>query len=94
MAAPEYRGHRPATGPGSAGVASTAELGYGLDVPWTYAILTPYGGMEWAGPRRALRLGWRFDLGQRLSLSFEGERMESGYERADHSLMLRTTLPW
>ena len=71
-----------------------AELGYGLDVPWTYAILTPYGGMEWAGPRRALRLGWRFDLGQRLSLSFEGERMESGYERADHSLMLRTSLPW
>ena len=71
-----------------------AELGYGLDVPWTYAILTPYGGMEWAGSRRALKLGWRFDLGQRLNLSFEGERMESGYERADHSLMLRTTLPW
>ena len=71
-----------------------AELGYGLDVPWTYAILTPYGGMEWAGPRRALRLGWRFDLGQRLNFSFEGERMESGYERADHSLMMRTTLPW
>ena len=71
-----------------------AELGYGLDVPWTYGVLTPYGGMEWAGPRRALRLGWRFDLGQRLSLRLEGERLESGYEPADHSLVLRTTLPW
>ncbi|MDE0158947.1 MAG: hypothetical protein OXN24_02645, partial [Candidatus Dadabacteria bacterium] len=67
-----------------------AELGYGLDVPWTYGVLTPYGGMEWAGPRRALRLGWRFDLGQRLSLRLEGERLESGYEPADHSLVLRT----
>lgn len=50
--------------------------------------------IEGSGPRRALRLGLRFDLGQRLSLSFEGERMETGYERADHSLMLRTSLPW
>ena len=71
-----------------------AEVGYGLDVPWTYGVLTPYGGMEWAGPGRTLKLGWRFNLGQQLSLSLDGERAETGYERADHSLMLRTSLPW
>lgn len=63
-------------------------------MPWTYGILTPYGGMEWAGSSRTLKLGWRFDLGQRLNLSLDGERRESGYERADHSLMLRSSLPW
>ena len=56
----------------------TAELGYGLDVPWTGAILTPYSGMEWAGDGRTLRLGWRFVLGRHLSLSLDGERRETG----------------
>ena len=86
-------GIAPQQGPAAQGRIN-AELGYGLDVPWTYAVLTPYGGMEWAGHSRTLKLGWRFDLGQRLNLSLDGERRESGYERADHSVMLRTTLPW
>ena len=72
----------------------TAELGYGLDVPWTHGILTPYSGMEWAGARRTLTLGWRFTLGQSLSLSLDGERRENGYEPPDYSLMLNTFLPW
>ena len=71
-----------------------AEVGYGMDVPWTYGVLTPYGGMEWAGPGRTLKLGWRFSLGQQLSLSLDGERREDGYARAEHVLMLRTSLPW
>ena len=71
-----------------------AELGYGLDVPWTYGVLTPYGGMEWAGLSRTLRLGWRFNLGRQLSLSLDGERRDDGYTRAEHVLMLRTSLPW
>ena len=41
----------------------TAEVGYGLDVPWTGGILTPYGGLEWAGAARTLTLGWRFRTG-------------------------------
>ena len=72
----------------------TAELGYGLDVPWTYGILTPYSGMEWAGANRTLRLGWRFTLGQSLSFSLDGERREDGHTPPDHTLMLRTSLPW
>ena len=71
-----------------------AELGYGLDVPWTYGILTPYSGMEWAGQRRTLTLGWRFNLGQSLTLSLDGERRESAYEATDHGVMLNTSLPW
>ena len=72
----------------------TAEMGYGLDVPWTAAILTPYSGVEWAGSGRTLRLGWRFVLGQRLSLSLDGERKETGHTPPEHALMLRTSLPW
>ena len=72
----------------------TAELGYGLDVPWTYGSLTPYSGMEWAGANRTLRLGWRFTLGQSLSFSLDGERREDGHTPPEHALMLRTSLPW
>ena len=73
----------------------TAEMGYGLDVPYSYGILTPYGSVELAGGgSRTLRLGWRFELGQRLSLSLAGERRETAHARPEHGLMLRTTLPW
>ena len=72
----------------------TAEMGYGLDVPWTAGILTPYSGVEWAGSGRTLRLGWRFVLGRRLSLSLDGERTETGHTPPEHTLMLRTSLPW
>ena len=71
-----------------------AELAYGLDVPWTNGILTPYSGLEWAGEGRTLRLGWRFTRGQHLSLSLEGERQENGHAPPEHVLMLRTSLPW
>ena len=71
-----------------------AEAGYGLDVPWTHGVLTPYTGLEWAGPSRTLRLGWRFTLGQALRLSLDGERREDGFIRPEHALMLRTSLPW
>ena len=86
-------GLAPQQGP-TAQTRFNAELGYGLDVPWTWGVLTPYGGMEWAGPGRALKLGWRFELGRQLSLSLDGERREDGRTRAEHVLMLRTSLPW
>ena len=73
----------------------TAEMGYGLDVPYSYGILTPYGSVELAGGgSRTLRLGWRFELGQRLSLSLAGERHETAHARPEHGLMLRGSLPW
>ena len=71
-----------------------AEWGYGLDVPWTHGLLTPYGSMELSGGSRTTRLGWRFELGRSLSLSLDGERRETAHARPEHGLMLRTTLPW
>ena len=72
-----------------------AEWGYGLDVPWTHGLLTPYGSVELAGGgSRTTRLGWRFELGRSLSLSLAGERRETALARPEHGLMLRTTLPW
>ena len=72
----------------------SAELGYGMDVPWTYGILTPYSGMEWTGENRTLRLGWRYTLGRQLSLSLDGERREDGHTPPEYVLMLHTSLPW
>ena len=72
-----------------------AEWGYGLDVPWTHGLLTPYASVELAGGgSRTTILGWRFKLGQSLSLSLAGERRETAHARPEHGLMLRTTLPW
>ena len=71
-----------------------AEWGYGLDVPWTHGLLTPYSSVEMGAGSRDLRLGWRFELGQALSLSLDGERRERAHMPAEHGLMLRTSLPW
>ena len=46
------------------------------------------------GTGRTMRLGWRFELGHSLSLSLDGERRETSHEAPDHTLMLRTSLPW
>ena len=69
-------------------------LTYGLDVPRTRGLFTPYGSVEMAGGGRTLALGWRFELGQSLSLSLAGERRETALARPEHGLMLQTTLPW
>ena len=58
------------------------------------ACLTPYGAVEVAAERRTLALGWRFELGQLLSLSLAGERHEALHTTPEHALMLQTTLPW
>lgn len=72
-----------------------AEWSYGLDVPWTYGILTPYSSVELAdGGNRILRLGWRFVLGRTLSFSLDGERRETALPQPEHGLMLRLSLPW
>ena len=72
-----------------------AEWAYGLDVPRTHGLLTPYGSVEMAGGGgRTLALGWRFELGQSLSLRLTGERREALHVTPEHALMLQTTLPW
>ena len=71
-----------------------AEWAYGLDVPRTRGLFTPYGSVEMAGGGRTLALGWRFELGQSLSLSLAGERREALHSTPEHALMLQTALPW
>ena len=72
-----------------------AEWAYGLDVPRTRGLLTPYGSVEMAGGGgRTLALGWRFELDQSLSLSLAGERRETALARPEHGLMLRSSLLW
>ena len=72
-----------------------AEWAYGLDMPWTHGLLTPYGSVEMAGGGgRTLALGWRFELGQSLSLRLTGERREALHNMPEHALMLQTALPW
>ena len=72
-----------------------AEWAYGLDVPRTHGLFTPYGSVEMAGGGgRTLALGWRFELGQSLSLSLAGERREALHSTPEHALMLQTALPW
>ena len=64
-------------------------------MPRTHGLLTPYGSVEMAaGGGRTLALGWRFELGQSLSLSLAGERREGLQITPEHALMLQTTLPW
>ena len=95
MAAPDHAaGLAPRHGRAAQGRHQRPKLGYGLDVPWTGGILTPYGGMEWAGAARTLTLGWRFELGQSLTLSLDGERREDGHTGPEHGLMLNASLPW
>ena len=72
----------------------STELSYGLDLPWNSGVLTPYGNVDMAGRNRRLRLGWRYEVGQWLSLSLDGERRETPHARPQHGLMLRTSLPW
>ena len=72
-----------------------AEWAYGLAVPRTRGLFTPYGSVEMAGGGgRTLALGWRFELGQSLSLRLTGERRETALARPEHGLMLQTALPW
>ena len=93
VAAPDHRGHRPATGHGGAGPlhgGGRVRAGRALDP----RRLTPYTGLEWAGQGRTLRLGWRYTLGHHLNISLDGERREDGFTRPEHALVLRASLPW
>ncbi len=87
------RGLAPQQG-GAPGSRFSAEWSYGLDLPWQRGLLTPYAGVEMAGRSRRLRLGWRYEVGQWLSLSLDGERRETPHSRPQHGLTLRLTLPW
>ena len=73
-----------------------AELGYGMSVPRTRGVVTPYTGLSLAeGASRRYRAGARWNLGPEAVLGLEGawEGGTSGSAPAK-SITLRTELRW
>ena len=68
-----------------------AEVGYGIGAMGGEGVLEPYLSYR-EGGGQDYRLGTRFNSGERLELSVEGERRESGGMRVDHGVMLRGSL--
>lgn len=73
------------------GARMDAEVGYGLD--GMGGLLTPYGGVSVSERAQTYRVGSRFNLDERLSMSLEGERHDSGGD-VDHGIALRGSLRW
>ena len=70
-----------------------AEVGYGLDA-WG-GLLTPYAGLSVSeGGNGAYRLGGRFRVGERLSMSLEGDVREREDDGPVHGVALRGSLRW
>ena len=70
-----------------------AEVGYGLDA-WG-GLLTPYAGLSVSeGGNGAYRLGGRFKVGERLSMSLEGDVREREDDGPVHGVALRGSLRW
>ena len=77
--------------PGSA--SFEAEAGYGLDA-WR-GLLTPYTGLTVSETGETYRAGGRFELGESLTMSLEGDRGErAGGGKPVHGIALRGTLRW
>ena len=68
-----------------------AEVGYGLG--GMGGLLTPYGGMSVSQRAQTYRVGSRYRLDERFSMSLEGERREGG-DDVDHGFALRGSLRW
>ncbi len=70
-----------------------AEVGYGLDA-WG-GLLTPYAGLSVSeSGGGAYRLGGRFRMGERLSMSVEGDVREREDDDPVHGVALRGSLRW
>ncbi len=69
-----------------------AEVGYGL-AAWG-GLLTPYAGLSASEDGGAYRLGGRFRVGERLSMSVEGGVRERQDDDPVHGVALRGSLRW
>ena len=64
-----------------------AEVGYGVAA--LGGVLTPYTGLSVSGAGGTYRVGGRFELGEHLSMSLEGERIERDLGGPQHQVGLR-----
>ena len=70
-----------------------AEVGYGMDA-WG-GLLTPYAGLSVSeGGNGAYRLGSRFKMGERLSMSLEFDVRERVNDDPVHGIFLRGSVRW
>ena len=72
------------------------ELGYGIGVPDTRGIVTPYAGLSLSeGSNRTYRAGTRWILAPDAALALEGTRYEGPNENAGtNAIEFRTELRW
>ena len=77
------------------GASFEAEVGYGIDA--LRGILTPYSGLRISeGGGQTYRLGGRWELGESVSMSLEGDRREKAREgeKPDYGVVLRGSMRW
>ena len=71
------------------------EVGYGFAALGGRGLLTPYGGVAPRyGDGRSYRLGSRLEIGRRLDLRLEGERLERDAGQSGHELILSGRMNW
>ena len=71
------------------------EVGYGFAALGGQGLLTPYGGVAPRyGDGRSYRLGSRLEIGRRLDLRLEGERLERDAGQSGHELILSGRMNW
>ena len=75
-----------------------AELGYGLAAPRRSGLVTPFAGLAWGyGGRRTWRIGTRWEIAPRASLSLEASRSQpsgDGDPGPVNAVALRTKMRW
>ena len=71
------------------------EVGYGFAALGGRGLLIPYGGVAPRyGDGRSYRLGSRLEIGRRLDLRLEGERLERDAGQSGHELILSGRMNW
>ena len=92
--------HRDATGltPGGEFEAESrfeTELGYGIGLPGTRGLLTPYTGLSLAqGGDRTWRTGTRWKIADQATLGLEATRSQGQDATAVNALILRSVMRW
>ena len=92
--------HRDATGltPGGEFEAESrfeTELGYGIGLPGTQGVLTPYTGLSLAqGGDRTWRTGTRWKMAQQATLGLEATRSQGRDATPANALFLRAVMRW
>ena len=71
-------------------------IGYGIGVPGTRGLMTPYAGVALGeGGARTWRTGTRWRIAQEATVGIEGTRTERGYDRdARHAVEIRGQFRW